>query len=93
VREECGVECEVGDLLDVHDTHFHGTAPSGRFEDFHGVHLVFHGTAHGDAEPHVVETGGTTDEAAWVPLADIESGAVPTLDVVRAALESAAGDA
>jgi 8-oxo-dGTP diphosphatase len=89
VRVECGVECEVGDLLDVHDTHFHGTAPSGRFEDFHGVHLVFRGTVQGDPEPRVVETGGTTDAAAWVPLADIESGAVPTLDVVRAALESA----
>ena len=43
VREECGIACEVGDLLDVHDIHFEGTAPSGRFEDFHGVHLVFRG--------------------------------------------------
>ena len=31
------------DLLEVHDVHFDGTAPSGRFEDFHGVHLVFRG--------------------------------------------------
>ena len=43
VREECGVACEVGDLLDVHDLHFGGVAPSGRFEDFHGVHLLFRG--------------------------------------------------
>jgi 8-oxo-dGTP pyrophosphatase MutT (NUDIX family) len=86
VREECGVACEVGDLLDVHDTHFQGTAPSGRFEDFHGVHLVFRGSVPEDEEPRVVETEGTTDAVAWVPVADIESGAVRVLDVVRAAL-------
>ena len=86
LREECGVDIEVGDLLDVHDTHFEGTAPSGRFEDFHGVHLVFRGTVPDDAEPQVVETDGTTDAVAWVPVADIESGRIRTLDVVRAAL-------
>jgi ADP-ribose pyrophosphatase YjhB (NUDIX family) len=86
VREECGIEVVVGDLLDVHDTHFQGTAPSGRFEDFHGVHLVFRGTGAAEAEPHVVETDGTTDAVAWVPVADVESGAIRVLDVVRAAL-------
>jgi ADP-ribose pyrophosphatase YjhB (NUDIX family) len=88
VREECGVDVLVGDLLDVHDTHFEGTAPSGRFEDFHGVHLVFRGTVSQDAEPRVVETDGTTDAVAWVPVADVESGAVRTLDVVGAALRA-----
>jgi ADP-ribose pyrophosphatase YjhB (NUDIX family) len=86
VREECGIEALVGDLLDVHDTHFQGTAPSGRFEDFHGVHLVFRGTVAEDAEPRVAETDGTTDEVAWVPVGDVEAGAIRTLDVVRAAL-------
>jgi 8-oxo-dGTP diphosphatase len=86
VREECGIDCEVGDLLDVHDIHFEGTAPSGRFEDFHGVHLVFRGTVPEGAEARVVETDGTTDAVAWVPVADVESGAVRVLDVVTAAL-------
>ena len=90
VREECGIACEVGDLLDVHDIHFRGTAPSGRFEDFHGVHLVFHGTVPDGAEPRVVETVGTTDAVAWVPVADVESGAVRVLDVVTAALAAEA---
>jgi ADP-ribose pyrophosphatase YjhB (NUDIX family) len=88
VQEECGIDCEVGDLLDVHDTHFEGTAPSGRFEDFHGVHLVFRGTVPDGAEPRVVETNGTTDAVAWVSVAEVESGEVRTLDVVRAALEA-----
>ena len=86
VREECGIDCEIGDLLDVHDTHFEGTAPSGRFEDFHGVHLLFRATVAPDAEPEVVEVDGTTDAVAWVSLSELEDGTRPVLDVVRAAL-------
>ena len=63
-------------LLGVHDVHFSGTAPSGRHEDYHGVHLVFAATVAPDAEPRVVEVGGTTDAVAWVPVADIEAGAM-----------------
>ncbi len=88
VREECGVDCRVGDLLDVHDTHFEGTAPSGRFEDFHGVHLLFRGTVADGVEPRVVETDGTTDAAAWVPVDDVTSGRVRVLDVVTAGLRA-----
>ena len=86
VQEECGVDCEVGELLGVHDLHFSGVAPTGRFEDYHGVHLIFAATVPGDAEPRVTEVDGTTDAVAWVPVADIGSGVVPVLDVVRHAL-------
>jgi ADP-ribose pyrophosphatase YjhB (NUDIX family) len=86
VAEECGVECRVGDLLDVHDVHFTGVAPTGRVEDYHGVHLIFAAEVPADAEPRVVETDGTTDAAAWVSLDEVESGAVPVLDVVTHAL-------
>jgi len=86
VREECGVACEVGDLLDVHDLHFGGVAPSGRFEDFHGVHLLFRATVDSEVEARVAEVDGTTDAVAWVPLADLDDGTRPVLDVVRAAL-------
>lgn len=85
VEEECGLTCEVGDLLDVHDTHFSGQAPSGRVEDYHGVHLLFAASV-SEEEPRVVEVDGTADDVAWVPVADVESGAVPVLDVVRHAL-------
>ena len=70
----------------VHDVHFSGTAPSGRHEDYHGVHLVFAATVVADAEPRVLEVGGTTDAVAWVPVADIEAGSVDVLDVVTHAL-------
>ncbi|KRF37053.1 NUDIX domain-containing protein [Nocardioides sp. Soil805] len=86
VAEECGVECEVGELLGVHDTHFSGTAPSGRWEDYHGVHLVFAARVAEGAVPRVAEVGGTTDDVAWVRVADVEAGDVPVLDVVTHAL-------
>lgn len=86
VREECGIDCVVGEVLDVDDVAVTGTAPNGRYEDFHGVHLIFAATAPEGAEPRVDEVDGTTDAAAWVPLRAIEAGEVPVLDVVRTAL-------
>ncbi|CAM3529558.1 NUDIX hydrolase [Nocardioides zeicaulis] len=85
VEEECGLACEVGDLVDVHDSHFEGTAPSGRIEDFHGIHLLFRATV-ADGEPRVVEQDGTTDAVAWVAVDDVAGGRVEVLGLVRHAL-------
>ncbi|GAA1927786.1 hypothetical protein GCM10009797_21950 [Nocardioides hwasunensis] len=85
VEEECGLTCRVGDLLGVHDTHFAGHAPSGRIEDYHGIHLIFRASV-ADGEPQVQDVGGTTDEVAWVDLSAVDSGQVPVLDVVIHAL-------
>lgn len=83
--EETGLTARVGAVLGVHDTHFTGTAPSGRVEDFHGIHLV-HAVEPGPGEPAVAERGGSTAAAAWVPVADVLDGRVEALDVVRWAL-------
>ena len=88
VQEECGVEADVGDLVHVYDQHFSGTAPSGRFEDFHAVSLVFEATVPDDAAPRVVEVDGTTDAVEWVPLREVTDGTRPVLDVVHEALEA-----
>ncbi|MCX6398104.1 MAG: NUDIX domain-containing protein [Propionibacteriales bacterium] len=87
--EETGLFAEVGPLLAVHDLHLTGTAPNGRHEDFHAVNLIFAVTVPPGAEPRVVESDGTTDEVAWIDVADIASGAVQVTDVVRHALASA----
>lgn len=87
--EETGLVAEVGALLTVHDLHLTGTAPNGRHEDFHAVNLVFAATVPDDAVPQVLEQDGTTDAVAWIPLADIASGAVEVTAVVRHALASA----
>jgi 8-oxo-dGTP pyrophosphatase MutT (NUDIX family) len=86
VAEECGVTCTVGALLDVHDVHLVGTAPTGRTEDYHGIHLIFRAEVADDAEPRVVEVNGTTDLVEWVPIIDIVDGRVDVLDVVSHAL-------
>ncbi|MEZ5097748.1 MAG: NUDIX domain-containing protein [Nocardioides sp.] len=89
VREETGLACEVGPLLDVHDLHFSGTAPSGRHEDYHGIHLIFAATLPDAGAPLVVEVDGTTDAVRWVAVADILAGRVEVLDVVRYTLGEA----
>ena len=86
VLEECGVPCTVGELLDVHDLHLGGTAPSGRNEDFHGVHLIFGATVPEGVEPRVTEVDGTTDAVAWAPVAELGTEAWPVLELVTHAL-------
>jgi 8-oxo-dGTP diphosphatase len=86
VAEECGVDCAVTDLLDVHDVHLVGTAPTGQTQDYHGVHLVFAATVPDDAAPRVTERDGTTDAVEWVPVASVAAGEVEVLDVVTHAL-------
>jgi len=85
VREETGLECTPGDVLDVTSTHFEGTAPSGRREDFHALQIVFAAAVAG-GEPEVVEVDGTTDRAAWVPVADLDSEGFRVRPVVHSAL-------
>lgn len=87
VQEECGVACEVGPLLDVHDVHLVGTAPDGRTQDYHGVHLLYDASVPPGVTPRVVEVDGTTDAVAWVPVADVLEGRLEVLDVVRHALQ------
>lgn len=88
VAEECGVTCVPGELITVHDVAFTGVAPSGRTEEFQGIHIVYAATVPDDAEPGLAETDGSTDAVAWVPVASIVTGETPTLEVVRAALEA-----
>ena len=71
VHEETGLTCTPGEVLDVGSTHFEGTAPSGRREDFHALQIVYSAEV-SDGEPAVVEDAGTTDATAWVPVADLD---------------------
>jgi len=86
VREETGLICEVGKVLGVDDVALTGNAPSGRLEEFHGIHLIYAATVAEGAEPVVGEVGGTSDAVEWVAVSEIESGEVAVLEVVRTAL-------
>ena len=85
VREETGLDCTPGEVLDVGSTHFEGTAPSGRREDFHSLQVVFDATV-SEGEPAVQEVDGTTDAAAWVPVSALGDDPYRIRDVVRSAL-------
>jgi 8-oxo-dGTP diphosphatase len=88
MAEETGLDPKVGEIVTVENTTLRGTAPSGRDEELHSLGIVFDVTVPPDAEPHVVEVYGTTDDAAWVPISDVESGATPTYAIVRNALRA-----
>jgi 8-oxo-dGTP pyrophosphatase MutT (NUDIX family) len=72
VYEETGLTLTTGGLLDVDSLHFTGQAPGGRVEDYHGIRIVYSGTVPRTSGPQVVEVGGTTDLAAWIPLEQVE---------------------
>ena len=83
VYEETGLHVEPGQVVDVHATHFVGARADGLVEDYHGIHLIFAAEiteASRNAEPRVVEEGGSTEHAAWVPLEQAEE-----LDLLSAA--------
>jgi 8-oxo-dGTP diphosphatase len=87
VHEETGLEVEVGDRARVFSLHEPRAWRPGRRVDSHAVRLVFDGSVPADAPaPRTVEVDGSTAEAAWVPLADVRSGKIPTVSVVREAL-------
>ncbi|WP_253943875.1 NUDIX hydrolase [Nocardioides marmotae] len=91
VREETGLEVEVGPVVHVADESIRGTAPNGRDEEFHAIQIVLAATVAAgsrDVAP-VAEAGGTSDAVAWVPLASIIDGSVPVHPLVRAALDAA----
>ena len=71
VLEESGLHAEPGQILDVYSHHYTGPRPDGLVEDYHAIGLVFEAALlpqSYDVEPHVLDVGGSTDHAAWVPI-------------------------
>jgi 8-oxo-dGTP diphosphatase len=83
--EETSLQPEVGGLIGVR-THVH--PPNERRGRLHVVQYVYEARAEGD--PTVREVGGSTAEAAWVPLGD--AFGLPLVDLARWAVRRAAGD-
>lgn len=84
VREETGYDVELGEVLGV-DVHVVPAAerldPPGR--PMKSVRVVYSARVVGGELTH--EVGGTTDEAGWIPLADVPSLVrVPLVDAALA---------
>lgn len=68
VAEETSQEIILGELIKVQTSHWVGRSPYGTIEDFHAVRLVYRATCPHPTDPVVVDQGGTTESAQWVPL-------------------------
>lgn len=82
VREEAGYDVEVGRVLDAHT--FDVSEPHGGTRPFRGVRLLYGAEITG-GRLGTLEVGGSTDEARWVDIADIDA-AGPRADIVDRAL-------
>lgn len=80
VREETGLEAEVGALIEVDSLHVPPErTPTG--VDAHSVRLLFEATVDTALAPRVVDMGGSTDAVRWV--AADELPALPLVDLAR----------
>jgi len=73
VAEETDQQVELGDLVVVQTSHWIGRSPRGNLEDFQAVRLVYRATCPRPTEPRVLDLGGTTESARWLPLAQWRS--------------------
>jgi 8-oxo-dGTP diphosphatase len=86
--EETGLELMNLRLVDVDSSRFTGRSPRAVTEDFHGVRLLYQGTVSSQQTPAVQEVDGTTEAAAWWPLAALDQlwlGAVVRVAIDRLA--------
>ena len=68
VAEETSQEIILGELIKVQTSHWVGRSPYGIIEDFHAVRLIYRASCPHPTEPVVLDQGGTTESAQWVPL-------------------------
>ena len=67
VHEETGMDVEVTGLAEVGAEHFTGRSPRGVLEDFHAVRILVTAVPREVRVPEVLDVGGSTDLARWVP--------------------------
>ncbi|MGF1595646.1 MAG: NUDIX hydrolase [Acidimicrobiales bacterium] len=79
--EETGLAGSVEEFLGI-DSVVYDAGPLDVGSPLHAVRLVYRMTATGT--PTVIERDGTTDEAAWIPLGELER--LPTVSLVDWAL-------
>lgn len=72
VWEETGQRVVLDRLATIQSQHWVGRAPSGVVEDYHAVRIVYRATCPDPVDPVVHDEGGTTADARWVPLYELE---------------------
>ena len=85
VAEETGQVVDAVRLVDVMTQHWVGRSQRG-LEDYHAVRLLHTARCVAPTRPVVHDVGGSTSDARWVPLDDLDS--VEVVASVKAALVS-----
>jgi 8-oxo-dGTP diphosphatase len=62
----------VTGLAEIGAEHFTGRSPRGVLEDFHAVRILVTAEPVEVLEPEVLDVGGSTDLAQWIPFAEAE---------------------
>ena len=68
IMEESAQHVRLNRILELQSDHWIGRAPSGKLEDFHALRIIYSATAPEPTDPIVLDVGGTTRLARWVPL-------------------------
>lgn len=85
LHEETGLIAGSARLVDVHDVHVVDVGRHDRYENYHGVHLLYAVEVDPEQPLEVIDLGGSTDLAQWVPIEDVRH--LPVLPMVTHALE------
>ncbi|WP_210115850.1 NUDIX hydrolase [Acidipropionibacterium timonense] len=68
VMEESAQTVRLNRILDLQSDHWIGRSPSGALEDFHALRIIYSATSSSPTEPRVLDVGGTTQTARWIPI-------------------------
>lgn len=84
VYEETGLRGRITDFLGIDSITFEPSEHNG-YTSLHAIRFIFRVTARGT--PLVTETDGSTIDAAWLPLDNVDD--LPIVDLVRSARKMA----
>lgn len=87
LHEETGLVPSAVRLVDVHDVHTIAPGRGDRYEDYHGIHLLYAVDIAPGQTARVVELDGTTDDVRWVPLTELADPTEAVLPVVTYVVE------
>lgn len=68
ITEETAQHVQIVRLIDVQSDHWVGRSPTGVLEDFQALRIIYTAVCHDPTQPEVLDVGGTTMSASWVPL-------------------------
>lgn len=68
IIEETAQQVRITRLIDVQSDHWIGRSPSGVLEDFQALRIIYTAVCQTPTQPKVLDVGGTTMSASWVPL-------------------------